>query len=95
MLHIIGNITKIKPTRVAAILIGSITLLVKLITIFKTIFDFIKIKPSLLFSSFSFFPSFYFSINPIQELQMIGRRDNYDGNEDSDEPPFNFQVRLL
>lgn len=26
---------------------------------------------------------------------MIGRRDNYDGNEDSDEPPFNFQVRLL
>ncbi|XP_031771312.1 neither inactivation nor afterpotential protein C [Apis florea] len=33
-------------------------------------------------------------INPIQELQMIGRRDNYDGNEDSDEPPFNFQAML-
>ena len=24
---------------------------------------------------------------------MIGRRNNYDGNEDTDEPPFNFQVR--
>ncbi|XP_076750741.1 STKc_myosinIII_N_like and MYSc_Myo21 domain-containing protein ninaC isoform X1 [Xylocopa sonorina] len=33
-------------------------------------------------------------INPIQELQMMGRRSNYDGNEDSDEPPFNFQAML-
>ncbi|XP_017875428.1 neither inactivation nor afterpotential protein C isoform X2 [Ceratina calcarata] len=31
-------------------------------------------------------------INPIQELQMIGRRSNYD--EESDEPPFNFQAML-
>ncbi|XP_076302995.1 LOW QUALITY PROTEIN: neither inactivation nor afterpotential protein C-like, partial [Lasioglossum baleicum] len=30
-------------------------------------------------------------INPIQELQMIGRKSNYDSNEDTDEPPFNFQ----
>ncbi|XP_012245016.1 neither inactivation nor afterpotential protein C isoform X1 [Bombus impatiens] len=33
-------------------------------------------------------------INPIQELQMIGRKSNTDGNEDSDEPPFNFQAML-
>ncbi|XP_071862177.1 STKc_myosinIII_N_like and MYSc_Myo21 domain-containing protein ninaC isoform X2 [Bombus fervidus] len=33
-------------------------------------------------------------INPIQELQMIGRKSNTDGNEDNDEPPFNFQAML-
>ncbi|XP_076245850.1 STKc_myosinIII_N_like and MYSc_Myo21 domain-containing protein ninaC [Calliopsis andreniformis] len=34
-------------------------------------------------------------INPIQELQMIGRRNNNNvGNEDNDEPPFNFQAML-
>ncbi|OAD59027.1 Neither inactivation nor afterpotential protein C [Eufriesea mexicana] len=33
-------------------------------------------------------------INPIQELQMIGRKSNYDSNEDTDEPPFNFQAML-
>ncbi|XP_017799206.1 PREDICTED: neither inactivation nor afterpotential protein C [Habropoda laboriosa] len=34
-------------------------------------------------------------LNPIQELQMIGRRNNnYGGNEDNDDPPFNFQAML-
>ncbi|XP_076230734.1 STKc_myosinIII_N_like and MYSc_Myo21 domain-containing protein ninaC isoform X2 [Nomia melanderi] len=33
-------------------------------------------------------------INPIQELQMIGRRNNNEGNEDTDDPPFNFQAML-
>ncbi|XP_034173058.2 STKc_myosinIII_N_like and MYSc_Myo21 domain-containing protein ninaC isoform X1 [Osmia lignaria lignaria] len=32
-------------------------------------------------------------VNPIQELQMIGRRNNNVGNDD-DEPPFNFQAML-
>ncbi|XP_033328921.2 STKc_myosinIII_N_like and MYSc_Myo21 domain-containing protein ninaC isoform X1 [Megalopta genalis] len=32
-------------------------------------------------------------INPIQEMQMIGRRNNND-DEDADEPPFNFQAML-
>ncbi|XP_076279257.1 STKc_myosinIII_N_like and MYSc_Myo21 domain-containing protein ninaC isoform X3 [Lasioglossum baleicum] len=33
-------------------------------------------------------------INPIQELQMMGRRNHNDDNEDTDDPPFNFQAML-
>ncbi|XP_076669129.1 STKc_myosinIII_N_like and MYSc_Myo21 domain-containing protein ninaC isoform X3 [Andrena cerasifolii] len=33
-------------------------------------------------------------INPIQEMQMMGRRNDNDGRGEGDEPPFNFQAML-